>query len=285
MWMVELKMIVNSVADVRHWTSKQEDPQTDFASWKQRIRLYCQGKENGVNILKSIDEGPFQMGTVRETHAKGTEGAPHLGPERPRVYSELSPEEKDRHMGQCEDAPGRFRINQRRPGITTGRFVKAIKLNRGLRNSNYDQLYAYLKQHEAHTNENKMMLDRFTEHTVDPLALMVVVQNVQGRQNRGQGTNPRGGGAAGYGGAHNRVGHVNPGQARQIKCYNCNADDCDTFDSNVDEAPTAQTMFIENLSSADPAYDEAGPSYDSNILSEHNTMNDLGVGQSLLERE
>ncbi|GJX73371.1 hypothetical protein Tco_0311966 [Tanacetum coccineum] len=30
------------------------------------------------------------------------------------------------------------------------------------------------------------------------------------------------------------------------------ADDCDAFDSNVDEAPTAQTMFMANLSSADP---------------------------------
>ncbi|GKD69224.1 retrovirus-related pol polyprotein from transposon TNT 1-94 [Tanacetum coccineum] len=28
--------------------------------------------------------------------------------------------------------------------------------------------------------------------------------------------------AAGYGGAHNRVGNANPGQARQVKCYNCN---------------------------------------------------------------
>ncbi|GJZ03724.1 hypothetical protein Tco_0536999 [Tanacetum coccineum] len=68
---------------------------TDFASWQQRIRLYCRGKENGVNILKSIDEGPFQMGTFRETLTKGTEGAPHLGPERPQVYSDLSPEDKD----------------------------------------------------------------------------------------------------------------------------------------------------------------------------------------------
>nr|GEY01792.1 hypothetical protein [Tanacetum cinerariifolium] len=34
--------------------------------------------------------------------------------------------------------------------------------------------------------------------------------------------NPQGGGAAGYGGAHNRVGNVNPGQARPVKCYNCN---------------------------------------------------------------
>ncbi|GKE26270.1 hypothetical protein Tco_1441654, partial [Tanacetum coccineum] len=46
------------------------------------------------------------------------------------------------------------------------------------------------------------------------------------------------------------------------------ADDCDAFDSDVNEAPTAQTMFIKNLSSADPVYDEASPSYDSDILSE-----------------
>nr|GFA55225.1 hypothetical protein [Tanacetum cinerariifolium] len=46
------------------------------------------------------------------------------------------------------------------------------------------------------------------------------------------------------------------------------ADDCDAFDSDVDEAPMAQTMFMANLSSADPVYDEAGPSYDSDILSE-----------------
>ncbi|GJU41085.1 hypothetical protein Tco_1194042 [Tanacetum coccineum] len=46
------------------------------------------------------------------------------------------------------------------------------------------------------------------------------------------------------------------------------ADDCDAFDSNVDEAPTAQTMFMANLSSTNHVYDEASPSYDSDILSE-----------------
>nr|GEU35337.1 retrovirus-related Pol polyprotein from transposon TNT 1-94 [Tanacetum cinerariifolium] len=126
-------------------------------------------------------------------------------------------------------------------------------------------------------------------------------------------TAAEGGGTPGYGGAHNRVGNANPGQARQIKCYNCNglgyiarnctqpkrpqnfdyfkdkmllmqaqenwvaldeeqllflADDCDAFDFDVDEAPMAQTMFMVNLSSADPVYDEAGLSYDSDILSE-----------------
>ncbi|GKC64757.1 retrovirus-related pol polyprotein from transposon TNT 1-94, partial [Tanacetum coccineum] len=46
------------------------------------------------------------------------------------------------------------------------------------------------------------------------------------------------------------------------------ADDCDAFDSDVDEAPMAQTMFMANLSSVDPVYDEAGLLYDSDILSE-----------------
>ncbi|GJT65451.1 retrovirus-related pol polyprotein from transposon TNT 1-94 [Tanacetum coccineum] len=46
------------------------------------------------------------------------------------------------------------------------------------------------------------------------------------------------------------------------------ADDCDAFDSDIDEALTAQTMFMANLLSADPVYDEVGPSYDSDILSE-----------------
>nr|GEW50295.1 integrase, catalytic region, zinc finger, CCHC-type, peptidase aspartic, catalytic [Tanacetum cinerariifolium] len=46
------------------------------------------------------------------------------------------------------------------------------------------------------------------------------------------------------------------------------ADECDAFDSNADEAPTVQTMFMANLSFEDPVYDEVGPSYDSDTLSE-----------------
>ncbi|GKC33064.1 hypothetical protein Tco_1040358 [Tanacetum coccineum] len=50
----------------------------------------------GDNILKSIDEGPFKMGKFRETLVKGEEGALHLGPERDRVFADLSLEENDR---------------------------------------------------------------------------------------------------------------------------------------------------------------------------------------------
>nr|GEX63290.1 hypothetical protein [Tanacetum cinerariifolium] len=83
----------------------------------------------------------------------------------------------------------------------------------------------------------------------------------------GQRNNARGTSAAGNEGAQNRVMNVNPGQARQIKCYNCNggqdnaidedfdepsvqdyalnvdnafqANECDACDSNADKAPTA----------------------------------------------
>ncbi|GJZ57790.1 hypothetical protein Tco_0613284 [Tanacetum coccineum] len=46
------------------------------------------------------------------------------------------------------------------------------------------------------------------------------------------------------------------------------ADQCDAFNSDVDEGHNAQTMFMANLSSADLIYDDVGSSYDSDILYE-----------------
>ncbi|GJX45114.1 hypothetical protein Tco_0261790 [Tanacetum coccineum] len=299
---------------------------TDFASWQQRIRLYCRGKENEVNILKSFDEGPFQMGTTRDTLAEGTEGAQQLGPEQTRVYSDLSPEDKDRYNADIRATNILLQglpkdiytlINHYTDAKDIWDNVKILlegsELTKEDRESQLYDNFEHFRQNKgetihdyyAHANENKMMLDRFTQHTVDSLALMsnvshqqyylqssttppstyvpphfadntllysrlsptdnlienltntfalltqsyktylpqtnsqlrtssntrnqatvhegkVVVQNVQGRQNRGQGRNVRGAGAAGYGGAQNRVGNANPGQARQIKRYNCN---------------------------------------------------------------
>ncbi|GJW63401.1 hypothetical protein Tco_0115285 [Tanacetum coccineum] len=58
-----------------------------------RVRKWC------INILKSIDEGiHFRWGLTRVIVAKGTEGSLNLGPERPRVYSNLSQDEKDRWL-------------------------------------------------------------------------------------------------------------------------------------------------------------------------------------------
>nr|GEZ70956.1 integrase, catalytic region, zinc finger, CCHC-type, peptidase aspartic, catalytic [Tanacetum cinerariifolium] len=384
--------MANLSEDIQCASSDTRPPmldRTDFASWQQRIRLYCRSKENGVNILKSIDEGPYQMGTVRETLAESTEGAPQFGPKRSRVYSDLTSEEKDQynadirainillqglpkdiytlinhytdakdiwdnvkmllegseltkgdwesqlyddfehfrqHKGESiHDYYVRFAklINDMRNIKMTisrlqlnskfvnnmlpewGRFVTAVKLNRVLRDFNYDQL------NQATVQDGR-----------------VVVQNVQGRPNRGQGMNPQGGNAARYRGAPNRVGNVNlgparpgqarPGQARpaqenrvaldaeqllflaggQDNTFNDDVDEqpvqdlalnvdnvfqannCDAFDSDVDEAPTAQTMFMANLSFADPVIDEVGPSYDSDILSEYVKDNEVPVVHS-----
>nr|GEW94164.1 integrase, catalytic region, zinc finger, CCHC-type, peptidase aspartic, catalytic [Tanacetum cinerariifolium] len=82
--------------------------------------------------------------------------------------------------------------------------------------------------------------------------------------------NPRGGGAAGYGGVQNRVRNVNSGQARPVKCYNCNGGQDNAFDDDVDEQPV---QYLALYSSTDSVTDEAGPSYDLNILYE--AQNDL----------
>ena len=43
-----------------------------------------------------------------------------------------------------------------------GRFVTAVKLNKGLKTVNHDQLFAYLQQHEEHAKENRLMNERFS---------------------------------------------------------------------------------------------------------------------------
>ncbi|GJS36220.1 hypothetical protein Tco_0534602 [Tanacetum coccineum] len=231
----------------------------------------------------------------------------------------------------------------------SGRFVTAVKLNRGLKSSNYDQLYAYLKHHEAHANENKMMLERYTQDVIDPLAFVSNVSlpqyptqsstvppsayvpllpyspnptkhtflklTINSELHLTQGTKPQFKMTGllfrmfrvdrtefrrtiqgeqlqlEMGEAHSKTMHspkattyfgLLQGQDAadaslgewnvQDLALNVDqvfqADQCDAFNSDVDEAPTKQTIFMENRSSVDPIYDESSPSYDSDILSE-----------------
>nr|GEW91562.1 hypothetical protein [Tanacetum cinerariifolium] len=228
------------------------------------------------------------MGTFRETLAEGHACALHLGPERHRVYSDLSPKEKERYNADIratnilvqrlpkdiytlinhytdakdiwvnvkmllegleitkEDRESQlyddFEHFRQHKGETIHDYyvwfaklindMRNIKMTIGLMDSNHDQLYAYLKQHK----------------------------------NRGQGNNARGASATGYRGAQNRGGKDNvvdedvdeqPVQDLVLNVDNMfQADDCNSFDSDVDKAPTAQTMFMANLSSSYPVYDE-----------------------------
>ncbi|GKC49286.1 integrase, catalytic region, zinc finger, CCHC-type containing protein [Tanacetum coccineum] len=286
---------------------------TDYESWSQRIRLYCRGKENGLQILQSIDQGPFELGTTRDALGTTPEGGVLLGPERPRTYEDLSDTEKKRYdadvratnivlqglpkdiyklinhnieakaiwdnvkmllagseltkedrESQLYDEFERFKmlpgenineyyvrfhklVNDMRnirmtmPNIQLNskfvnnmspewdRFVTAVKLNKGLKETNHEQLYAYLKQHEKHAAQDRLIIERITPATNDQLAFVSTVQphaqsshNVQGRQNLNQRYFARGNGATGNGCAKNRAGNANAGQGNPVKCYNCN---------------------------------------------------------------
>ncbi|GJX57429.1 hypothetical protein Tco_0287326 [Tanacetum coccineum] len=291
----------------------------DFASWQQRIRLYCRGKENGVNILKSIDEGPFQIGTFRETLAEGNEGALHLGPERARVYSDLSLEDKDRYNADIRATNILLQglpkdiytlINHYTDAKDIWDNVKMLLEGSELTKEDHESQLYYNFEH-FRQNKGETIYDyyvQFAKLINDMRNIKMTMSRMQlnskfGRQNRGQGNNALGAGAAGYEGSQNKVENANSGQARQIKVAldeeqllflaggqdnvvdeDVNeqpvqdlaltvdnvfqTDDCDAFDSDVDEAPTTQTMFMANISSTYPVYDEASPSYDSDILSE-----------------
>nr|GEV96795.1 hypothetical protein [Tanacetum cinerariifolium] len=86
-------MMTNLSEDIQCAGSDTRPPmldRTDFESWQQRIRLYCVGNDNGVNILKLIGEGPFKMGKFRETLVTGVEGSELTKDEREsQLYDEF----------------------------------------------------------------------------------------------------------------------------------------------------------------------------------------------------
>ncbi|GKD85793.1 hypothetical protein Tco_1356947 [Tanacetum coccineum] len=89
----------NNLDDIQEAGSDTRPPmldRTDYESWSQRIRLYCREKENGLQILQSIDQGPFELGTTRDTLRNTSEGGVILGPESPRTYDDLDDNEKKR---------------------------------------------------------------------------------------------------------------------------------------------------------------------------------------------
>nr|GEU60107.1 hypothetical protein [Tanacetum cinerariifolium] len=234
---------------------------TDFASWQQRIRLYCREKENGVNILKSIDEGPFQMRRFRETLVEGEEGAFHLGPERPRVYSDLLPKDKERYNGR----QNRGQENNARGTGAAGNRGAQNKV-RNVNSGQARQIKCYNCNGICHIARNCTQPKRphISKYFKDKMLLMQAQKNevlldeeqflfIAGGQDN----------------AVDEDVDDPPVQDLALNVDNVfQADECDAFDSDFNEAPTAQTMFMENLSSANPIYDEAGPSYDSDILSE-----------------
>ncbi|GJZ52655.1 hypothetical protein Tco_0607170 [Tanacetum coccineum] len=343
--------------DIQYAGSDTRPPmldRTDFESWQQRIGLYCLGKDNGDNIMKSIDEGPFHMVTVSDVIAARTEGAVQQGPVRARVLNDLSAEEKERYKADIRATnillQGSELTKDDRESQLYDEFEHFCQIKgetiQGYYESNFDQLYAYLKQHEVHANENRTMMERFLQPTNDPLALVsnasvqqyptqsskspqssnepspaddfqldsgtsstenlieslsnslaLLTQSGCGsrcrgrlqyepiRKNHFQRNNARGNVVAGILGVQNRGG---------INLANSDIQDSDSSRTDATNespemvqywmeetvvvsgrGPTTQTMFMVNLTSEDPIYDEVGPSYDSNTpfeVQDHDTF-------------
>ncbi|GJR14329.1 integrase, catalytic region, zinc finger, CCHC-type containing protein [Tanacetum coccineum] len=77
------------------------------------------------------------------------------------------------------------------------RFGTAVKLNKGLKETNHEQLYAYLKQHEKHAAQDRLIIERITPATNDQLAFVSTVQphaqssHVQSHQYPSSSINPQ----------------------------------------------------------------------------------------------
>ncbi|GJX53140.1 retrovirus-related pol polyprotein from transposon TNT 1-94 [Tanacetum coccineum] len=146
---------------------------TDYESWSQRIRLYYRGKENRLQILQSIDRGPFELGTTRNTLGTTPEGGVLLGPERPRTYDDLSSElTKEDRESQLYDEIERFKML---PGENINEYyVRFHKLVNDMRNIRMTM--PNIQLNSKFVNNMSPEWDRITPTTNDPLAFVSTVQ-------------------------------------------------------------------------------------------------------------
>ncbi|GJX89487.1 hypothetical protein Tco_0341501 [Tanacetum coccineum] len=147
-----------------------------YDSWKSIMKLYMLNREHRRMILESVEHGPLIWPTVKEN-----------GVIRTKKYAELSATEKIQddydmkatniilqglptdiyslvnHHRVAKDLWERIQLL-----MQGSKFVTDVKLVKDLHTSNFDQLHAYLEQHELHANEVRIMRER----NQDPLAFV-----------------------------------------------------------------------------------------------------------------
>nr|GEW74197.1 reverse transcriptase domain-containing protein [Tanacetum cinerariifolium] len=245
---------------------------TDFVSWQQRIRLYCRGKDNGVNILKSIDEGPYKLETFRETLAKSTKGTPQFGSKRPRVYSDLMSKEKDQYNADnratnilLQGLPKDIYtlINHYTDAKEIWDNVKMLlegsKLTKEDRESQLYDDFEHFRQHKEESihdyyvrfaklindmrnikmTMSKLQLNsKFVNNMLPEWEPFSLKPTINSEHLPIQGTKPQYKTAEWW--------------FRMYRGDPIEAEDCDAFDLDVDEAPTAQTIGYNDLISMQP---------------------------------
>nr|GEV80432.1 hypothetical protein [Tanacetum cinerariifolium] len=129
------------------------------------------------------------------------------------------------------------------------KFVTDVKLVKDLHTSNYDQLHEYLEQHELHANEVRLMRDDLIACLNKVMAFLIVVASLKFPSTNNQlktSSNPRnqatiqdgsvtvqqvqGRQGQNYSGTTYKINATSSkentasGQARVVKCYNCQSD-------------------------------------------------------------
>ncbi|GJS76062.1 retrovirus-related pol polyprotein from transposon TNT 1-94 [Tanacetum coccineum] len=121
--------------------------QLQLKDLSSRMWLYIKGKKNGRMMLESIENGPFVYPTIKEN-----------GQIREKKYAELTKQEKLQDDYDVQET--KIVLQGLPPDVYS-------LLAKNMYNTNYDQLNAYLSQHEGHENEARMMRERYP----DPLVL------------------------------------------------------------------------------------------------------------------
>ncbi|GJT25604.1 hypothetical protein Tco_0895541 [Tanacetum coccineum] len=82
---VDSDVTIRVYSNIIPYSNGQSNAYTEQADQSPRSNIKkvrnLAGKDNGENIMKSINEGPFHMGTVSDVIAGGTEGAVQQGPQ------------------------------------------------------------------------------------------------------------------------------------------------------------------------------------------------------------
>nr|GEZ30486.1 hypothetical protein [Tanacetum cinerariifolium] len=170
-----------------------------YDSWKIRMELYMQKRENERMILESVENGPHIWPIIEEN-----------GVTRTKKYAKLSATEKiqadcDMKERECKlynaidkfthikgESPYKyylrftqlindiniynmkmkqFQVNTKflnNFSLERGKFVTDVKLVKDLHTTNFDQLHACLEKHELHADEVHLL----REHNQDLLAFV-----------------------------------------------------------------------------------------------------------------
>nr|GEY40898.1 hypothetical protein [Tanacetum cinerariifolium] len=131
-----------------------------YDSWKSRMELYMQTREKGRMILKSVEHGTLIWPTIEEN-----------GMTKTKKYAELSATEKI--LADCDLKATNIILQVNTKFLNSlppewSKFVIDVKFVKDLHTTDFDQLHAYLEQHELHANEVRLMRER----SQDPLALV-----------------------------------------------------------------------------------------------------------------